>query len=207
MKTYYIHDGQQQLGPFTIEQLKEQTIKPGTPVWHQGIANWTAANDIDELNEIVSAVAPPSFKTYQSSVSVQIPVQKKKSNTWKIGLVLAIIIGGILIYNQYQITYPSGVTFESAARDLNAGGKYSIGLFGTKATINGFVRNSSSRTHYRDATIQIRFYDKNEIEIGSEYKTISDYFPAGSSKDFELKVDLIKGTKSLGWDVSNATAQ
>jgi len=207
MKTYYIHNGQQQLGPFTFEQLKEQNIKPGTPVWYDGITTWTAAKEFTELKELLSTATPPPFRTYQSSVPVQIQVKKKKGIAFKIGLVLAIIIAVLMIYNYYQSQYPSGVTFESATRDLDAGGKYSVGLFGAKATINGFIRNSSTRTNYRDATIEIKFYDKNDSYIGSDFKTINEFFPPGSSKDFQLKVDLVKGTKTLGWDVNNATAQ
>lgn len=206
MRTYYLHNGQQQHGPFTIEQLKEQKIKPGTPVWYQGIASWTAAKEIDELKELLSSAAPPPFTTYLSSVPVQIPVKKKKHWTFKLGLVLAIIILGLIAYNQYQNTYPSGVSFASAARDLDAGGKFNIGPFGMKATIYGFIRNSSARTNYKDATIEITYYDKDHNIVSHEYKTINNYFTAGSSTDFQLKVDVLRGTKSIGWEVTNATA-
>ncbi len=33
MKKYYLHNGQESIGPFTKEQLKEQKITKDTSVW------------------------------------------------------------------------------------------------------------------------------------------------------------------------------
>ena len=38
---YFIIDGTEKLGPFTIQQLKELHIKRTDLVWYGGLVNWT----------------------------------------------------------------------------------------------------------------------------------------------------------------------
>lgn len=39
----FIHINGQQQGPYTPEQIRELSIAPDTPVWYQGLADWTPA--------------------------------------------------------------------------------------------------------------------------------------------------------------------
>jgi hypothetical protein len=52
MKRYFIKDGQKEIGPFTKEQLKSQTIEKETLIWHAAFRKWTPASDVIELKEI-----------------------------------------------------------------------------------------------------------------------------------------------------------
>lgn len=62
MKYFYIHNGQNQEGPFDIEQLKLLNIKKDTPVWFDGIENWTTAEKVEDLKSILPInVSPPKF--------------------------------------------------------------------------------------------------------------------------------------------------
>jgi hypothetical protein len=49
MRTYYINNGNENSGPFTLEQLKNQQIKENTLVWYQGMDEWKHAVDLEDL--------------------------------------------------------------------------------------------------------------------------------------------------------------
>jgi hypothetical protein len=67
VRQYYIHDGQGEKGPFDVEQLKSKSLKKETPVWHEGLENWTMAGDVDELQELFSrkTIPPPLPKLFE----------------------------------------------------------------------------------------------------------------------------------------------
>lgn len=62
MKTYYINNGNENGGPFTIEELRSQQISSATLVWYNGMDEWKYANDIDELKPLFNIVPPPITK-------------------------------------------------------------------------------------------------------------------------------------------------
>jgi hypothetical protein len=59
MKKYYLHDGTEQTGPFSIEELKNQVFNENTSVWHKGLANWLKAKDLHELSDFFCETPPP----------------------------------------------------------------------------------------------------------------------------------------------------
>lgn len=64
MTYYFIKDGDNELGPFTIKQLKSKSIKKDTPVWFAGLAEWTMAGKVHEIKElfVVKLSSPSSPK-------------------------------------------------------------------------------------------------------------------------------------------------
>jgi hypothetical protein len=52
MKHYFIKNGETEIGPFTKEQLKSQTIETGTLIWHAALRKWTPACAVIELKEL-----------------------------------------------------------------------------------------------------------------------------------------------------------
>ena len=107
MTQYYFHDGQQEQGPFNIEQLKSQTLKKDTPIWYEGLESWTNVGEVEELKPLFASkpTPPPLIKTvpevkatppkieqppYAATNSQDTFPTKKKS-------LLVPIIGGILI--------------------------------------------------------------------------------------------------------------
>lgn len=69
MKKYFINNGNTQLGPFDIEELKAKKINKETIVWHEGLAAWTAARNIDELKPLFYVI-PPSYSTQINSSAI-----------------------------------------------------------------------------------------------------------------------------------------
>lgn len=63
MRKYFIHNGETEKGPLDIEQLRTIQIKSETPVWYEGLPNWTFAGNVEELKSIIiSASTPPKFE-------------------------------------------------------------------------------------------------------------------------------------------------
>lgn len=48
-----------QQGPFTLEQLSGMSIMPDTPVWREGMTDWTAASHVAELQHLVAYAPQP----------------------------------------------------------------------------------------------------------------------------------------------------
>ncbi|WP_281239916.1 DUF4339 domain-containing protein [Flavobacterium praedii] len=82
MKKFYIMNGQNQEGPFEIEQLKLLNIKKDTPIWFQGIENWTTAEKVEDLKSILSInTTPPKFENpIQNNFSTTPPNYYNSSN-------------------------------------------------------------------------------------------------------------------------------
>ena len=56
---FYIAVNGQQTGPFTIDDLKAKNIQRDTLVWTEGFDNWTKAEHIPLLKEVLRATPPP----------------------------------------------------------------------------------------------------------------------------------------------------
>ncbi|MCX8470466.1 MAG: DUF4339 domain-containing protein, partial [Chitinophagaceae bacterium] len=59
MKKYYLHNGQVESGPFDIEQLKEMNLNSDTPIWYDGLSEWTTIKNVYELKSIFITKPPP----------------------------------------------------------------------------------------------------------------------------------------------------
>jgi hypothetical protein len=65
-KKYFYTDGQRQFGPFTLDELRAQSISRETRVWFQGLENWTVAVQVPELASLFAAPQqPPQYQTPQ----------------------------------------------------------------------------------------------------------------------------------------------
>ena len=119
MKKYFYTNGKEKIGPFTIDELKEQNLSRETKVWFYGLDNWTTLSEIDELDSITSSI-PPQLKTSnakenQNSIKPK-PIKQKLSiekkpiktrNKLKRVLVITVIsiiilLVGIVAYNRQQ---------------------------------------------------------------------------------------------------------
>ncbi len=60
MKKYFYHDGTAQQGPFTLEELMTKNLTAETPVWYEGLGEWTTAGKLEELKSLF-VHTPPAF--------------------------------------------------------------------------------------------------------------------------------------------------
>jgi hypothetical protein len=62
-KPYFVALNGQQAGPFAMEELQRQAqsgqLNRATLVWAQGMANWTQAGEVAELNALFAHLPPP----------------------------------------------------------------------------------------------------------------------------------------------------
>ena len=65
MQYYFIQNGQQ-MGPFTIEQLRAYNITPETDMWCEGMTNWAKAKTIPSLAPLFAGMGmgqtPPGYQ-------------------------------------------------------------------------------------------------------------------------------------------------
>lgn len=59
-KKYYIHDGFDKKGPYSLEELKSIEIQKHTLILHDGINNWTEAGNLYELKNIFPETLSPT---------------------------------------------------------------------------------------------------------------------------------------------------
>jgi len=127
MKKFYLHNGTEQLGPFDVDDLKTKGINKDTPIWYEGLPDWTTADKIDELKELLKTATPPPFGTKQTPPPIKKPAQqqttsqtqtaKKKSNA---GLIIGIIVGIVLLvggglFILANMNHSGGSTLDSGA--------------------------------------------------------------------------------------------
>ena len=67
MQQYYYLNGNQQVGPFTVEQLGQQSLNGSTFVWAQGMTDWKRLADVPELSALFPTASP-------AAVSAQPPL-------------------------------------------------------------------------------------------------------------------------------------
>jgi|688.fasta_scaffold502274_1 hypothetical protein len=116
MRIYYTHKHGKQLGPFSLEELKEQGITNETDVWREGMSEWQKASNVEELRQIIASTPPPiNLKSSppplpkldskeKLNVSKDSKSPEKKSNLiYYLGssLVLILILGFVMFGN-YQ---------------------------------------------------------------------------------------------------------
>lgn len=101
MKKYYLHDGQAQQGPFSIEELKEKQLSKATPIWFDGIENWTTVGEVEALKEIVN-VPPPFVPTPPKQHTAVKTAPPKRSNLGRVLIylsIIALVLLCVFLYN------------------------------------------------------------------------------------------------------------
>ena len=76
MQKYFLkNDAGDQEGPFSPEELIAKGIGPDTPVWYEGLENWTTVSQVDELQSALSniPVSPVTAETFSSEI---LPVEE-----------------------------------------------------------------------------------------------------------------------------------
>ncbi|QBQ42642.1 CD225/dispanin family protein [Sphingobacterium psychroaquaticum] len=75
MRKYYYTDGQNSLGPFTLDELKFKGITGETYIWTEGLTNWIQAKNIEELIPLFTGENQPYYGSpYQAPTTFpQVP--------------------------------------------------------------------------------------------------------------------------------------
>ena len=87
MKSYYLLDGETQLGPYSLKELKAMPLTPNSKVWDQDEKDWIRAADLKELKSLFSkdisysnqTVFPKISSNKEESIHSKEPVQVPRS--------------------------------------------------------------------------------------------------------------------------------
>lgn len=235
MKRFYLHNGTEQEGPFDITDLKTKRVKKETPIWHEGLSDWTTAGKVDELTDLFVLTTPPPFSNtteppplinkqskQEEKARPTITSKPKKNNTIRTVMfsIIMIVVGllgygflGKLNHGSADASYIEKVmTVEEIERAnptnfLNADGTFRKNFWGNKFKVNCIITNKATVASYKDAVVRITYYSKTNTELGSKDYTIYEVFPPHSTKTVELKIDNYKDVSALGWDVIQASVR
>ena len=72
MKEYYYLSGKEQKGPFTLEELNNNSLTNETLVWTEGMENWKPLKNIEELNQINRKIVPPPIPNETNKENVKV---------------------------------------------------------------------------------------------------------------------------------------
>jgi len=215
MKKYYLLKNSKQEGPFDLSELKKKNVNKDTQIWYEGLENWTTIGEVDELHELLVTPPPPP---------TPIPQIKKKRKwgfifTSIIILITAGLVVSYLIYNadnadndsdkssstyQEKVMTVEQIEQNDPSRFLKASGTYNKNFWGTAMKIHGEIENIATVANYKDVVVEVIFYSETETELDRKQYTIYDYFPAHSTKSFEIKADKPAGCNKLGWEAKSA---
>jgi len=156
MKEYYVHNGEENSGPFNSEELKDLKITKDTPVWSNDMEDWKKAGEIDELKPILSNNPPPLKKLQKSEYQ-----NPKKSNFFKyliiaVSIIAFLTIGSNIIsentINQDNITPEEDDSVNMHIRNnitsliqVNTN-QYSVDAFGGISNLDVIVTNNTDFT-------------------------------------------------------------
>ncbi|GAA4339549.1 DUF4339 domain-containing protein [Flaviaesturariibacter amylovorans] len=222
MTEYFIHDGVNQTGPFSFEQLRDRKITGDTNIWVAGMSGWTKAKDVSELASIL-VVAPPPFNPNSrrhetASESAPAPnaqtrlpkEQKARRSRWPVLLILILLLGGAAAFVLYQQNhYTAGASLftddekVSPGQYLKTSGKTRFNLI-DQFVIEGKVENVATHTNYRNLILRVTFYNKSEEYIDAKDYDLDLVCQYGYSKSFKLKIEAPSGTRTAGWEVVRA---
>lgn len=229
-KKYFLHNGTEQNGPYDIEELKAKNIGKQTSVWCEGMSNWTNAENIEELQDLLKSTPPvfianptppPIPKLQAQEKEVEAPIEKKSKlgrNILRfVGIVILVITGFAIFASVANNNSGSGQSYEARVMTvaeiensqpenfLMASGNYNENFWGDKIKVHGLIRNNATVATYKDAVVRVTYYSKTKTELGSKEYTIYDVFRPHSEIPFELKIATYRDVNSIGWEVITAS--
>ena len=87
---------------------------------------------------------------------------------------------------------------------LSAAGTYRKNLI-SEWVLEGSITNTATLATYKDIVLRIFYYSKTKTVIGTEQKTIFDFFKPNNTQKFKIKSFGFEGTESLGFQVLSAS--
>jgi hypothetical protein len=89
---YYLAINGQRQGPFSLDELRMQSLNLQTLVWHQGMTEWRPAAEVPELHDVCQF--PPPLPTTPATATRRRKDQKRPRWGWGtlIGIWIAIAI-------------------------------------------------------------------------------------------------------------------
>lgn len=118
MKYYYYSDKNQQMGPFAFEELKDKRLKKSTLIWTDGFKEWTLAEKVEELKDILISEPPPlpGIRVITDDKNVNIKITTQNETNLRLDYIKEIeasIFGVILFIIPIVLKLTGVISFES----------------------------------------------------------------------------------------------
>lgn len=81
MKKYFFALDNEKHGPFSLDELKNESIAKDTLIWYEGLDDWTPASELDVMHEILELQPPPLPATASDESVNEDPVVKENNDT------------------------------------------------------------------------------------------------------------------------------
>lgn len=103
MQAYFIHKDNQQQGPFSIEELKDQSLTRDTMVWYEGLDGWIKAEEVVELTGLFKMTPPPLIKEMAETKNDRNTTQvaNPKSGSSKTMIIFGLVAVAIICFVVY----------------------------------------------------------------------------------------------------------
>ena len=88
---------------------------------------------------------------------------------------------------------------------LSAKGTYRKNLI-NQWVFEGTIANTATLATYKDVVLRIVYYSKTNSEVGSEDKTVFEYFKPGTNQEFKIKSRGYEGAETVGFEIVSAAA-
>jgi len=185
MKEYYLHNGEDNSGPFNIEELKDQKITKDKLVWSNDMQDWKKAGEVDELKSILSNNPPPLKKIQKSEY------QKPKKSIFLKYLIIAISIIAFLAIGSNIISenntnqnnfIPEDDSINIQLRNNITSlvqvstNQYSVNSFGGISNLDIIATNNTDYT-IDEIKVAIAYIKKNDGVFKTEYLTFNNIQP------------------------------
>jgi hypothetical protein len=176
-KIYFIVKDNESNGPFNLEELKNENIKPIDLVWFEGISDWKNANEIDSLKVLFEKKSPPPIPNSGSSNSIEDDSIDNKTNSNKSN------------QNQENKNYSTEFNHEKIDQEQTKTSSSKIALimvsvFALLLIIIGFWSNNKSQNKKIEAALR----EQERINLEHQAK-----FEAQEQEKKNLKIEELKG--------------
>lgn len=127
MERYFYAKNGEQVGPFSLQELKEEGITPRTKIWYFGLESWTEAELLPELKGFfrTSEHMPPPIPSDPNILDSGLMEECPKN--WRIQSVIAVFfasfIGMAALYFSWKVDreYHAGNLYEANKASQMAG--------------------------------------------------------------------------------------
>jgi TPR repeat protein len=104
MRTYYIiENNTNKSGPYTFDQVKKKNLPMDTPIWYDGLKDWTILANLSETGEVISVTLPPKYINHEAKQTQTTSPPSSKKLITIIALVGLAVVGYFLV-SKFQIS-------------------------------------------------------------------------------------------------------
>lgn len=114
-KSYFLHNGEEQTGPYSFDELKQIGISNNSHIWYDGLENWKRAEELNELKELISSTPPKFNQPIPPPIKHEIEPEKKEKRNNKAPLYISGVI--ILVVIAFLFNFISEKKAEVSVQD------------------------------------------------------------------------------------------